>query len=131
MRALLWWRDTSRLYIRYLTVAGASLPLAAAYGYLTANGIDHWFFTAPLLVAGFGCGLLGWRVSERFFRPEMERVGPNGLMVRVAAVAMTATFAVLCAENPHVRPLQVQRNLLSGEIRVSVTRANTSSLMEG
>jgi hypothetical protein len=119
MRISSWWRDTARLYLRYLIAIAASTPAAVAYAYLSTHKLEGWGSTIVLLAAGLIFAAIGWRFSERLFlydqKPSFAEAYSDvvyGFGFRLTAV-MAASFVVLCGEPTRLSPPQT--NTVGGE----------------
>jgi hypothetical protein len=116
IRISFWWRDTARLYLRYLIAIAASVPPAVAYSYLATKNYRSWWVGILLLALGLGAAAVSWRWSERLFFSKQEPVlaeacnqGAYGLGLRFAAAALAVS--VLCGVRTDQLPPS-QRNLL-------------------
>lgn len=89
-----WLRETTKLYVRYLIAGAASIPAGIAYAYLAMHNGESWVAVFVLIVAGLVLAMIGWRVSERFFRPEQELsvAGANENTVYAAATEVENCF---------------------------------------
>lgn len=104
-----WWRETARLYLRYMAAVAASVPVALLYAYLATKKLDSWWSTTALIALGLGSTVIGWRFSERLFiseqRPRLEEVCVDtnyGIQVGLAAVIVATSivapsFGALCS----------------------------------
>jgi hypothetical protein len=134
MRISFWWRDTARLYLRYMTAISASVPAAVAYAYLATKKLDSWWSTLGLLAVGLGTATVGWHFSQLLFpsdqKPALTEAYSDvtyGFGVRFAAAAMAASFVVLCGE-PSKQMFSNQKNVVGGDAQVLSAPATLASV---
>jgi hypothetical protein len=58
------WRDTARLYLRYMATGAAALPAGLACAWLNSRGTSGPWVILALLAAAASCGLVVWRWLE-------------------------------------------------------------------
>jgi xanthosine utilization system XapX-like protein len=132
MRVSFWWRDTARLYVRYLIALGASIPVAIWYAYLAMEKLDTWWSTIALVGIGLGAATIGWRVTERLFvsnrqpfSAEVANEAAYGLGLRFSAV-MAVSIVVLCNAPPK-QLLPAEKTLMHGDTQALSTSATQAS----
>ena len=104
MSAASWWRETGRLYLRYMVAAAASVPTAIVYVYFRnahSRVVDGILIAGGLTLAGIAWHFAGYvRPMQTEVRPTMAVTAgvEYGLIADVeyglASAHMTACFVI-------------------------------------
>lgn len=98
MRISFWWRETWRLYLRYLCAGVAVIPAGAAYAFLVQDNLDRPWAIGALLITGFALAALGWASCDRMFaktKAKVQFVPESDLNVAAYGVGMRGAVIAL------------------------------------
>lgn len=58
-------RESARLYVLYMAVGLAAVPVGALYGIAVANGYSRWWTAVLCIGIGLICGRVSWKFWDR------------------------------------------------------------------
>jgi hypothetical protein len=58
-------RESSKLYVLYMTAGVAAIPAGTLYALLAVKGYDHWWTAVPAIILGLWSARKAWKFVDR------------------------------------------------------------------
>lgn len=102
-------RNEARLYLLYVVAGVAAIPAGMVYAALAVTGWVRWWTVVPLLALGLASALSFWKYVEKRLLARApvtvaiaDAFNEEGSPVGLRIFAATASFAIFCAQPPHL-----------------------------